>query len=134
MFPAPSFAQNSQDLASSDCAGLVKPCAAAARELKAARALIEGYENQIIAHDARLEVARKEIETLKSIGALEAERAAKLEAVIAAEREAKAALLDKIMLQEKRIGSLEKKLSRSRKFTFIAVGVTAVGVLVLSRK
>lgn len=96
--------------------------------------MIVGYENQIVAHDARLEVARKEIETLKEIGGLEAERAAKLEAVIAAEREAKEALFAKIALQEKRIATLEKKLSRSRKLTWIVASAVGVGVLVLTRK
>src|SRR5262245_13625877 len=88
IFPVQTFAQNSQNSdirATSDCKGLSRACAAAANELEAARRLIIGYENQIVAHDVRMEIARREIETLKELGALEAERAVKLEAVIEAE-------------------------------------------------
>jgi chromosome segregation ATPase len=113
-----------------DCAGLARACTGAARELTAARALIAGYESQIIAADLRIQTAKDEIVTLKSIGALEAERAAKLEAVIAAEREAKAALLDKIMLQEKRIAKLEKSAGRWRKFALITGVAAGVAILV----
>lgn len=131
------LAQNSQDShtpANDDCAKLARACTGAARELKAARKLIEGYENQIVAFDARLELARKELESMKELGALEAERAAKLEEVIKAERAAKAALVAIRDEQTKRIASLEKKLSRSRKLTWIVAGVVGVGVAVLVRR
>jgi chromosome segregation ATPase len=116
------------------CEGLARACNAAADELIAARKLIVGYENEIVAHDARIEIARKEIATLKSIGALEAERAAKLEAVIAAEREAKEALRAKIDLQEKRIAKLEKSAGRWRRFALITGVAAGVAILVGARK
>lgn len=124
----------SDTAANSKCAGLARACSAAADEITAGRKYIEGLKQIIVAHDARLEVAKREIETLKQIGSLESERATKLEEVIKAEREAKAALLEQINLQEKRIDSLEKKLSRSRKLTWIVAGVVGAGVLVLARK
>jgi hypothetical protein len=138
--PSWIFAQNSETNSSTvankapTCEGLARACNAAADELIAARKLIVGYENAIIAHDARIEIARKEIETLKSIGALESERAAKLEAVIAAEREAKEALRAKIDLQEKRIAKLETGAKRWRKFALVTGTAAAVGILVAVSK
>jgi hypothetical protein len=126
--------QGSATPAADDCSKLARACTGAARELAAARALIAGYENQIAAADARLEVAAKEIETLKAIGALEADRALKLEAVIAAERSAKDALVKLKAEQEKRIAQLEKKLSRSRKFSLIAGVAAGVAILFAAAK
>jgi hypothetical protein len=57
-------------------------------------------------------------------------RSQELETVIAAEREAKSAALEKIALQEGRIVSLEKKLSRSRKFALIAGTAAVVAILI----
>lgn len=113
---------------------MARACTAAARELAAARKLIEGYENQIVAHDARIEIARKEIETLKSIGALEAERAAKLEAVIAAERDAKAALVKLKDEQAKRISKLDGQVKRWRKFALITGVAAGVAILIGARR
>ena len=118
------------DTPASDCEGLGRACTAAAKELIAARKLIAGYEETIIAFDARLDLARRELQTLKEAGALETERARKLEAVIAAEREAKAALVAIRDEQAKRVAKLEKKLSRSRKFALITGVAAAVGILI----
>jgi len=109
---------------------LARACSAAAKELKAARDLIAGYEAQIAAADARLDLAKKEIESLKQLSALEGDRADKLEEVITAEREAKAALVKLKDEQAERIATLEKKLNRSRKVTLIAVGVAAITILI----
>ena len=127
-----TFAANWQDSAThaSDCDGLARACSAAAKELKAARDLIAGYEAQIAAADARLDLAKKEIESLKQLSALEGDRADKLEEVITAEREAKAALVKLKDEQAERIATLEKKLNRSRKVTLIAVGVAAITILI----
>jgi multidrug resistance efflux pump len=127
-----TLAQSSQDsdIHANDCPGLARACSAAAKELKAARDLIAGYEAQIAAADARLDLAKKEIESLKQLSALESDRAGKLEEVIAAEREAKAALVKLKDEQAERIATLEKKLSRSRKATLIAAGVAAITILI----
>lgn len=117
--------------ADSDCAKLARACTAAARELAAARQLIEGYEGHIAASDARLEIARKEIELLKAASGLERERAAKLEQVIAAEREIKAKLTELKDAHAERVEKLEKKLSRSRKTLTVAVVATAVLVALI---
>ena len=132
LLPAPALAQTSQPstIPANDCEGLATACSRAARELKAARALIAGYEAQIAASDNRIDLARKEIETLKGLGDLHRARAAELQAVIDAEREAKAAALKQIEEQKKRIKSLEKSLSRTRKFALIA-GVAAVVAILI---
>jgi hypothetical protein len=83
---------------------------------------------------ARMELARKEIESLKQLGELESDRAKELEAVITAERAAKASLIKLKEEQEKRIVGLEKKLSSSRKFALIAGVAAAVAILVGIRK
>lgn len=100
------------------------------RELKAARELIAGYEAHIAAADARIELARKEVESLKQLTALERDRAIELGNVIASEREAKAALVKLKAEQEKRIASLEKQLRRSRKWNLVALGAVAIAVLI----
>jgi hypothetical protein len=128
---APIYAQDSPSSATpaSKCDGLKAACSAAAAELKAARALIRGYEEHIAAADERIEIALKEILTLRQMGALQTQHAQELEKVIAAERDAKAILLKVKAEQEKRLVNLEKRLSRSRKFALIA-GVAA-GVAIL---
>lgn len=136
MFPAPMLAQDSPNSTTraDDCGGLARACTGAARELKAARELIAGYEAHIAASDERIEVALKEILTLRRINALSNERAVELGNVIAAEREAKAALVKLKDEQAKRIAKLEKQLKRSRKTTWIVAGVAVVvGVLAGSR-
>lgn len=80
--------------------------------------------------DARIEIAKQELETLKQIGDMERERAAKLQQVIAAEREAKAALVSIKDEQAKRVATLERKLSRSRRYTLILGGVAVAGILI----
>ena len=122
--------QSSDTRVSDECSRLARACSGAAAELKAARNLIAGYESQIAAADARIDLAKKEIESLKQLGTLEAERGAKLEEVIAAEREAKEALIKIKEEQAARVASLEKKLSRSRRFALIA-GVAAVIAIVI---
>jgi hypothetical protein len=102
------------DTRASDCEGLGRACTAAARELKAARELIAGYEAHITASDERIELARREIRTLQDVGQLQTARAKQLEAVIAAEREAKAVLVTLKDEQSRRIVILEKQLGRSR--------------------
>jgi hypothetical protein len=101
--------------------------------LKAARDLIKGYEQQVAASDKRLDLAQKEVASLKQLNALESDRGKQLEAVIAAEREAKANLLALKAEQEARIAQLEKKLSNSRKIALIA-GVAAVVAILISIK
>ena len=132
LFPAQTLALSlpQSDSRAGECEGLTKACTAAARELRAARDLIKGYEQHIAATDDRIEIARKEIETLKQLGALESERAKELENVIAAERDAKAALVKLKDEQSKRIVRLEKQLGRSRRLTLIAGVAAAVGILI----
>lgn len=136
ILPAPTFAQSSQDSgtpANNECPGLARACSAAAKELKAARDLIKGYEQQVAASDKRLDLAQKEVASLKQLNALESDRGKQLEAVIAAEREAKANLLALKAEQEARIAQLEKKLSNSRKIVLIA-GMAAVVAILISIK
>lgn len=128
LFPAPIFAQNSPN--SESCADLVKPCTQAARELKAARKLIAGYEEHIAAAEERIRIAERQIQTLREKGALEVLRASELETVIAAEREIKADLLKKIEPQKDRISSLEKQLGRARKWALVATVAAGVGIVI----
>src|SRR5215831_3012978 len=117
IFPAPIYAcawQNSATPAG-NCGGLKPACSAAAAELKAARALIAGYEAQIAASDERIDLARREIQSLKELSMMESEHAQELEKVIAAERDAKSVLLKLKAEQETRIRKLEKQLGRSKK-------------------
>jgi len=125
--------QNS-DTRAGECPGLAKACSAAAKELKAARNLIAGYEAHIAAADERIRIAYKEIETLKSAGQLQEARAKELQNVIAAEREAKAVLVKLKAEQEKRIVNLEKQLGRARKFALVAGVAAAVGILIAVAK
>lgn len=118
------------DTPADKCVGLAKACSAAARELKAARELIAGLQDQIAASDQRINLAKKEIESLKQIGALESERAKELESVIAAEKEQVALLLKRIELQQQRINQLEKQLGRARKVGLIAGIAAAVGIVI----
>ncbi|HEY7218994.1 MAG TPA: hypothetical protein VH985_11460 [Candidatus Binatia bacterium] len=133
-----TLAQNSQPstipAADASCDGLARACSAAAKELRAARELIKGYEANIAAADARIELAQKEIESLKQLGDLERARAAELESVITAEREAKDVLIKLKEEQAQRIAGLEKKLSRSRKFALIAGVAAVVAILVGVRR
>lgn len=122
------------DTPAGECAGLAKACSAAAKELRAARDLIKGYEAYIAASDERIELARKEIKTLKSVGALERERAKELETVIAAEREAKAVLVKLKAEQEKRVVNLQKQLGRAHKFALVTGVAAAVGILIAIAK
>jgi len=136
IFPAPIYAcawQNSATPAG-NCGGLKPACSAAAAELKAARALIAGYEAQIAAADERIDLARREIQSLKELSMMEGERAEQLEKVIAAEQEAKAILLRRKEEQEKRIASLEKQLGRSKKFALIAGVAAGVAILIGASK
>lgn len=103
---------------------------AAAKELGAARKYIKGLERHIAAADERIKIAERQIQTLKEKGALETLRASELETVIAAEREQKAVLLEKIELQKNRIAHLEKQLGRVRKFALIATVAAAVGIVI----
>jgi len=102
--------------------------------LKAARDLIKAYREDITAADERIELARKEIEALHQIGEMQSERAAKLEAVIAAERDAKAILIKAKAEQEKRLVSLEKRLGRARKFALIFGVAAGVALIVGASK
>lgn len=103
---------------------------AAARELKAARKLIKSYEAGIAAADERIRLAELQIEAMKEARSLENARASELEKVIAAEREAKAALVKLKEEQSKRIVNLEKQLGRVRKFALITGVAAAVGILI----
>jgi len=136
LFPAQIFAQNSSGSAfpAGECEGLTKACTAAARELRAARELIKGYEFHIAAADERISVAKKEIESLKELGALESERAKELEKVIAAERQKVSALLKLKDEQSKRIATVEKQLGRARKFALVTGVAAAVGILIAVAK
>lgn len=137
MLPVQTLARSFQDSATranDDCAGLGRACTAAAKELRAARELIAGYEAHIAAADERIAIARKEIESLKGLSALERERANELDAVIAAERRAKAALIKIKEEQARRVASLEKKLNRSRKVALIAGVAAVVAILIGVRK
>jgi chromosome segregation ATPase len=136
LFPAPTFAKNWQDSGTraNECEGLARACSAAAAELKAARELIKGYEAQIAAADARIELAQKEIESLKKLTAMERERAAQLEAAISAEQEAKAKLIKIKDEQATRVAKLERQLHRSRKVALIAGLVALVAILLGARK
>jgi chromosome segregation ATPase len=133
ILPAQTLAGNSQDsaTAASECANLAKACTGAARELIAARNLIAGYQQQIAASDERMELAKKEIQTLRDADALQSQRAKELENVIAAEKEAMALTLKKIDLQHQRIVSLEKQLGRARKFGLITGVAAAVAILIV---
>lgn len=97
--------------------------------MKAARELIKGYEDQIAASDQAIDLAKKEIESLKQLSALQTDRAKELESAIAAEQAAKATLIQLKQEQEQRIATLEKKLSHSRKFILVAGAVAIVGIL-----
>jgi chromosome segregation ATPase len=81
---------------------LARACTGAARELKAAQAVIKACNADIASADEQIAIAQLEIATLKRIGALSAERARELENVIAAERAKIEALQEKIDLQETR--------------------------------
>lgn len=113
-----------------ECEGLSKACAGAARELAAARDLIRGYEAHIAAADDRIDVALKEIQSLKELSLLQSSRANELQNIIAAEREAKAVLVKLKDEQSKRIVTLEKQLGRSRKFALIAGVAAAVAIAI----
>lgn len=120
--------------ASEDCSKLARACTGAARELNAARKLIAGYEEKILAADALIRTLEEERNGLEQRSGLERDRAKQLEAVIAAEREAQGTLLKLKEAQTQRIASLEKKLSRSRKTTWIVAAAVGVGVLFLARR
>lgn len=96
--------------------------------MAAARKLIAGYEDQIAASDARIEVALKQLDSLRKLQMLSEAKSQELEAVIKAEREAKTAAIEQIAVQKKRIASLEKKAGLYKKFAVIAgvVAVTAI--------
>lgn len=136
MLPAPTLAGNFQDSAmtANECPGLAKACSAAARELKAARELIAGYESHIAAADERIALARKEISTLRQLGQIAQQRAAELEKVIAAEQEAKAVLLKLVGEQKARIAKLEKQLNRSRRWNLLLLVAAGVAVLIGAAK
>jgi len=135
--PVLTYAQSSNGSdtrVGNECEGLTKACTAAARELRAARELIVGLQAHIDAADDRIKIAYREIETLKSAGQLQTARAAELENVIAAERQAKAVLLKQIEIQKRRIDSLEKRLGRARKFALIAGVAAGVAILIGASK
>lgn len=102
--------------------------------MKAARDLIEGYAVEIAAADARINVALQQIDSLRKLQMLSEARAQELETVIKAEREAKVALVKLKTEQEKKIKSLEKSLSRTRKFALIAGVAAGVAILIGARK
>ena len=79
-------------------------------------------------------MARHEIQTLKSIGTPEKDRADHLEAVITAEREAKAALIKLKEEQARRIAKLETQLSRSLKIALTAGVAAVVAILIGARR
>lgn len=126
------LAQTSQPLITnaSDCDSLARACSAAAKELRAARDLIKGYEQHIEAADERIEIARKEIGSLRRIGQLEHQRANELQTVIDAERKQVELLLKQKELMEGRIKTLEGQLKRSRKFTLILGVAAGIGILI----
>src|SRR5262245_36606902 len=105
IFPAPTFAQDSPSSATpaGKCEGLERACSAAAKELRAARELIAGYEAHIAAATERIEIAERQIRALKEKGELERDRALELEKIIAAERQAKAVLVKLKEEQSKRL-------------------------------
>jgi hypothetical protein len=113
---------------------LAKACSAAAKELKAARDLIAGYEAHIAAADERIDLAQKEIASLKELSLLQSSRANELQNVIAAEREAKSVLLRLKAEQDARIRSLEKQLGRARKFALIAGMAAGIAILIGAAK
>jgi hypothetical protein len=134
--PATTFAGNWQNSGTpaGDCEGLNKACAGAARELRAARDLIKSYEAHIAASDERIDLANKEIASLHELSLMQSARANELQAVIAAEREAKNAALELIEVQKRRIDSLEKRLGRARKFGLIAGVAAGVAILLGAAK
>ncbi|HEX5082343.1 MAG TPA: hypothetical protein VFY40_09865, partial [Blastocatellia bacterium] len=79
-------------------------------------------------------LALKQIDSLRKLQMLSEARAQELETVIAAEREAKAAAIEQIDLQKKRIASLEKKAGRYRKFALVAGTAAAVAILIGIRR
>jgi hypothetical protein len=109
---------------------LARACSAAAKELKAARDLIAGYEANIAAADERITLAQKEIASLKELSLLQSSRANELQAVIAAERDAKAVLVKLKDEQSKRIVTLEKQLGRARKWSLITGVAAIVGIVI----
>jgi chromosome segregation ATPase len=113
---------------------LARACTAAARELKAARELIAGYESQIAASDARIQLAQQQLDSLRKLQMLSEAKAQELETVISAEREAKAAAVEQIEVQKKRIASLEKKASFYKKFAVVAGTAAIVAILIGVRR
>jgi chromosome segregation ATPase len=109
---------------------LAKACSRAAKELRVARELIAGYESQIAAFDARIALFQQQLDSLRKLQMLSEAKSQELETVITAEREAKAAAVEQLELQKKRIKSLEKSLSWTRKFALIA-GVAAVTAILI---
>jgi len=134
--PAPIYASSFQNsaISANECEGANKACSAAARELKAARDLIIGYEAHIAAAEDRIKIAYKELEILKQAGDLQSARAKELEGVIAAEREQVALSLKRIELQQQRITQLEKQLGRAKKFALITGVAAVVAILIGASK
>lgn len=92
--------------------------------------MIAGYEQQIAAADARIELARKEIDSLRKLQMLSEARAQELETVISAERQANALREKLIGEQKKKIASLEKKVGFYRKFAIVAGTAAVVAILI----
>src|SRR5688572_15547242 len=132
LFPSPTLAATwpQSTTAVNECDGLPRACPKPARELKAAREPIPAFECQIAASDARIELAQGQLESLRKLSMLSEARSQELESVIAAEREAKAAAVAQIDEQKRRIRSLEKSLSRIRKFALVAGAVAVVAILI----
>lgn len=109
---------------------MARSCAAIADELVAARELLKAYESQIAALEDRLTIAKQQITLAQEVATLQRDRAASLEAVITAERQAKEALDQLRVEQQMRIAKLEKKLRRARQFG-VAAGVVAALLIVV---
>ena len=112
----PTLAQSSPPSATpvNNCDGLARACSAAADELKAARDLIKAQSVEIDAAKARLDIEQQRAALESERAILYKSQADNLMAALASEREAKAALLKLSDEQTKRIGNLEKRLSRSK--------------------
>lgn len=79
-------------------------------------------------------MALQQVDSLRKLQMLSEAKAQELEAVISAEREAKAAAVEQIEVQKKRIKSLEKSLSRTRKFALVAGTAAIIAVLIGARR
>lgn len=115
------------------CADLSRACIIAARELKAARALIRAYEEQIAAMDIRLKAVEEQLAIERRRGEIERERADALQQAIETMNKAVGALNELREEQAKQIAKLEKKLSRARTVAVVS-SVLAALVAIFGRR